>query len=110
MTLKSQDFEMWSGEDKTLNFTVYDSSGCPAVLSGSGEWILSTDLASGSVIRKTTDDGITMSGCLFAVTLSGSDTENLGGLYYHEAEYINANSQRSVLAVGTGYIQKDSTG
>jgi hypothetical protein len=110
MTSVNQNFVMFSGDDKTLRFTVLDSSSASIDLTGASvTWMLATDDKSASLIKKSTDSGcgISISGCTFDVDLSPSDTDGLTGVYYHEAQVRDSASDLSTVATGWANIKHD---
>ena len=110
MTKPAQDFEFWTGEDKTLTYTITDSTGASVHMAGmSGEWVLQDEENSGSLIRlQTGGSGVTMSGCTAIVALSGSMTAGctLDGTYYTEVSASDSNNNVSVLAWGWATIHR----
>jgi len=109
MTKAAQDFEFWTGEDKTLTYIVTDTNGASVAMSGmAGQWVLQDEENSGSLIRLTTTSGIAMSGCTAVVTLAGSHTSgcDLDGTYYTEISACNSASLVSVLAWGWATIHR----
>ena len=104
MTKAAQDFELFTGEDKTLNYTVTDGGGASVLMTTmSVDWVLQDEPNSGSLVKLTSSASqITMSGSVATVDLSGSLTTgcNLSGLYYSELSASDTNSNVSVLAWG----------
>lgn len=110
MTKAAQDFEMWTGEDKTLNYTITDSTGASITASAlSIDWKLQDEENSGSLVKLTSAASqITMSGSVATVALSGSLTSgcNLDGTYYTEMSASDTNNNVSVLAWGWATIHR----
>lgn len=110
MTKTAQDFEFWTGEDKTVRYTVTDATtGASINLAGySASWILQDEPDSGSLLKYVTGDGLTVSGCTAAIDLSASDTSgcNLSGTYYTELSACDLQNNIAVLAVGTARIHR----
>lgn len=110
MTKVQQDFEMWSGDHKTVIFTITGSDSASANLSGAcGVWVLANDAKSASFARLTSDSGcgMTLSGCTATLSLSPVHTAGLAGFYYHELQIRDANTNISTVAVGTVTINQD---
>lgn len=110
MTKITQDFQFWTGEDKSIVYTVTDSTGASVSLSSyTAHWLLQDEPDSGSLIKlKTGGSGVVCSGCTATVTLAASHTSgcNLNGLYYVELSACDSASNRSVLAVGQAQIHR----
>jgi hypothetical protein len=100
---KNQNFTMYSGDTKILNFTVTMTG----VLTGSTiKWVLGK--GSTIYITKTTISGINISGDkTFTVTINPVDTASLYGTYLHEAEITDADGNVSTVAIGKVVITKD---
>lgn len=111
MTTKTgQDFELWSGDHRTINFAVTDGSGVSVNLTGAcGVWVLANDAKTASILRLTSDSGcgMTLSGCTATVSLSPAHTSGLQGIYYHELQIKDSGSNISTVAVGTVTINQD---
>lgn len=105
MTQKGQNIEMSQGEDKTINFFVYDSAGA-ALDSLSGFtflWYVATSpTASTTVLTKDSTAGITTSGSNgVVVTLADTDTEGIDpDTYYHELRAIDGSANEDIIALG----------
>jgi len=101
----TSDFEMYAGDDKTLIVTVKDRNGDAVVItSATIKWQASRSQGKASVISKTTSSGITISdgpNGVFEITIDDTDTEDLKGLYYHEAEVTFADGSISTVMAGT---------
>lgn len=108
MTEVSQDFKMWAGDHRNLQFTVTGSDGSGQDLTGTSiKWVLKESVDSASLILKqTSGSGITVSGSVMTVALVPADTTNLAGQYYHEAEVTDGAGNVSTTSVGTGTIEK----
>lgn len=110
MTKVQQNFEMWSGDNKDVIYTVTNGTGASKDLTGTSVvWVLSEDPSSGSLVKRSTDSGsgITIAGCTFTVSLSPTDTSSLAGLYYHESQVRDGTSDISTVAVGHVKINRD---
>jgi hypothetical protein len=105
-----QDFEIWTGEDKVLQYTITNETGASVNLAGyTAHWLLQDEYNSGSLLRlKTGGSGVVVSGCTATVTVSGSDTAGcaLSGLYYTELTACDTSRLMSVLAIGEATINR----
>lgn len=101
----TSDFEMYAGDDRTLIVTVLDRDGDAVVItSATIKWQASRSKGKTASISKTTSSGITISdgpNGVFEITIDAADTENLKGLYYHEAEVTFADGSISTVMAGT---------
>lgn len=108
------DDDLYTGEDKSLVFTVYQSDGTTAQnITG---WTLSymwklkpSDADAAAVLTKTTSAGIaltTPASGICTVTIEDTDTDSLTPqTYYHELKRTNAGSE-TVLTTGTVLLQR----
>lgn len=112
MTKLQQDFTIWSGDNKTLTCTVTDATtGASVNLTGASvAWVLANSPTSGSILRLSTDDFVTVSGCTFSVALAASHTAGLSGQYYHEGQIRESTGNVSTVTVGTVTINQDVAG
>jgi hypothetical protein len=101
----TQDFTIWKGNNKRLDFFIEDIS---SVSGGTAQWGLSTGADSAIILLlKTTEvgSGITMSGKTVFVNLTASDTNLasgiLSGTYYHELRLVDNIGQPFTPAIGT---------
>jgi hypothetical protein len=83
-------FEIWAGDTASITITVKDEAGVVVNIAGAAiEWCLRQNLqADTKAVTKTVGSGITITdgpAGKFVVTLTVADTEDLSGLYYHEA-------------------------
>ena len=112
MTKQSQDFLMWSGDDKTITVTVYDNDDVVVDITGATiTWELSQNVDSTALISKTVGSGITLSdptNGIFTIALDPADTASLSGRYYHEAEITDAAGDVSTALVGHATINTDA--
>lgn len=110
MTKTIQDFEYWTGEDKTLRYTITDVAGASVDMTGaSAFWLLQDEPDSGSLILlKTGGSGITVSGCTVDASLAASLTSGcaLEGTYYTELSACDTSGNADVLAVGYASIYR----
>ena len=99
---------MYSGDHKNLVITVLDGNGASVLLTNASvSWMLAETPAGASLVSRTSDSGITVSGCTFTVSLSPVHTASLGGVYYHEAQVRDSASQISTVTTGNVTIYKD---
>lgn len=104
MATTGQDFTIWSGDDKSLVITLTDGTDTTG---GSAVWTLANSPTGPSLVRLTTDAGITMSGSVITVTLQPSHTAGLAGIFYHECQFRNSASKVATTTVGTVVINYD---
>ena len=106
MTIQ-QDFSIPSGDDVVLNFTVSDDQ--MSSLSGATvRWRayhqkFTVPYGEPVISKQTGGNGITITNAanrLFDVSISESDTQNLTGRYYHEAEVEDASGNKSTVTIG----------
>lgn len=110
----TKDDGLYTGEDKTLTITVYQSDESTAQnITG---WSLSyrwkrslSDADSDAVLTKTTSSGITLTtpaSGLCAVAIADTDTDSLQPqTYYHELKRTDAGSE-TVLMTGTVVLRQ----
>ena len=108
--LMIRNFEMKAGDTKTLVVTVKDANDSPVNISGASiKWQCARSYGRTPDISKTTDDAsITITNGpngVFTVPLKPSDTENLSGIFHHEAEMTLAENISTVLS-GTMKVDK----
>lgn len=112
MTKQSQDFLMWSGDDKVITVTVYDSDDVVVDITGATiAWQLSQNVDSAALITKTAGDGVVLSDPTngqFTITLDPADTASLSGRYYHEAQITDSSGDISTGLVGHTTIKVDA--
>lgn len=98
-------FMMVAGDSKTLVVTVKDAEGVAVNITGSTiKWRAARSFGKAAVISKTTSSGIQITDGAngqFTVTLSTSDTDDLLGVYYHEAEVTASDGTISTVLSGT---------
>ncbi len=106
MTVENQDFFMYKGDTRILNFTVDMPEN--TILSGSTiKWVIATPKVAS--ITKTTTSGITITGDdTFTVTISPLDTSTLkSGYYFHEVQITDINSNVITAAKGRVTLLED---
>jgi len=105
--LTPQDFELVSGNDKTLNFTTLDKDGKVVDLTGAILiWAMSRTAANKTrLITYTSPTNVVITDAakgLFSVSIQAADTEGLSGAdYYHEVRLVNAGGLKITLVIGT---------
>ncbi len=105
--LVPQDFQMVSGNDKTLNFTVLDENDLVVDLTGATiVWALADSEKSKSrIITYTSPVNVTITTPLegkFSVSIQSADTEPLKPKdYYHEARVTSSGGDVTTVAIGT---------
>ena len=100
MSLVSQDFEMYQGEDKIISFHIVDALGADKVLTGATiTWILYLSNQS-KIVKSTTDGSLVINASNAQVILNSTDTTNLLGSFNHEMRLIDSNSLSEVVEIG----------
>jgi hypothetical protein len=111
MTAELQNFAIYEGESKTINFDVTDSEGgSPVNLTGptSIDWVVKTSATvSTAAISKSLSGGeIALANNAgtndqIQVTLDTGDSQGMeGSQYYHECKVVDANSKNIIVASG----------
>ena len=110
MALKNQDFELWSGDYRILRVEITDGDN-PVDLSSFTDirWAAKHNYRSSAfTVKKSLGAGITLEASadnnIFLVELSPTDTIDLSGIFYHEAEGVDMNGNPSTLLTGEMYI------
>ena len=110
MTKLDQNFDLWTGTDKTLAYGITDSAGASQNLTSfTLWWLLQDEPGSASLLRlKTSGSGITTSTSVVSVVLAASLTAgcNLSGTYYTELSACDSSGNADILAVGYATINK----
>lgn len=104
--LVPQNFELVSGNDKTLRFTALDEF--DAIINLNGATIVwafaNSEKAKAPLITYTSPTNVTITDAdngLFEVAIQSADTEDLkGGDYYHECRLTSAAGNKITLAYG----------
>jgi len=98
------DFSMFAGDAKLVTVSVVDDAGDVVNITGASiQWKAAPSVDDEPVIEKSTavsPGGIEITNGPageFVVTLNGNDTEDLSGLYYHEAEMVLSAAASTVL-------------
>lgn len=100
--VRPQTFDMLSGDDRTLTVTLRDRNGDVVDVDGTFSWVLVSGKLPGDGIR-TTKTGTVTDG-VFSIPLVGSDTTDLDGAFYHEAEVIETSSGAKSIGM-SGHIR-----
>jgi ABC-type tungstate transport system substrate-binding protein len=106
-----QNFEMWSGDAKTVAIAVTDASGAVVNLTGMTiTWVMARHQSKTPLVTKTiANAGIsvpTPTTGIFNVSLVAADTSALDGLYYHEAKIRDVGGSDTTVATGYATINK----
>lgn len=100
----NQDFTLYAGEDKQINFTITDEDGVAVDLTGSSAvWVLARIASTPDLVitkRSTVPTQIDYTNNTYHVYLNYEETDLLHGKYKHELRMINSDMQESVLATG----------
>lgn len=95
------DFTMFGGDSKVITVTVVDEAGLAVNITGATiKWQAARTAADTAAITKTVGAGIALTSPatgVFKITLDEADTDDLEGLYYHEAEMVLATDTSTVL-------------
>ena len=106
-----QNFEMFSGDDKNIQFTITDEDNAASDITGaSATWACSRRVKTSTLISKTVGSGITIVsgvGGVLLVSLAQADTASLRGDYYHELEIVDAAGKKTTAAYGTMTVLTD---
>lgn len=101
--LRGIDFTMFAGDSKVLVATAVDNAGEAVDITGAAiTWAVARTVDDTAVLTKTSSPsaGIALSDPTageFEITLHEVDTDDLDGLYYHEAEMVLATDTSTVL-------------
>lgn len=110
MTKLDQNFEYWTGTDKTLDYSITNaSSGSQSMVGMTVQFLLTDEPNSPSILRlRTSGSGVTVSSSVVSVVLAASLTAgcNLEGTYYTELSASDTASIADVLAVGYARIHR----
>jgi hypothetical protein len=102
MTTINQDFEIWNNTSLNLTVSVTDDAGDEKSLAGCDiTWVLyGDDLVTQITKTNAPAGGITVTdetGGVFVVALVPDDTDNLVGVYHHEARVDDGTNEVMVL-------------
>jgi len=113
MGLTGQNFTMWKGDDKTVQFTIEDATD---VSGYTAKWHMAVDANSAKLITKTSGGGgITFNGNKVLVAIASAETKDSvtaipAGSYYHELELIDGSSNKTIAAIGVIDLKKTLVG
>lgn len=111
--LEPQDFQLVSGNDKTLNFTVLDQDDLVVDLTGSTiVWALAdSEKSKTRLITYTSPVNVTLTDPTngkFSVSIQSADSEPLPPKnYYHEARVTSAGGDQTTVAFGTAEVLRN---
>ena len=108
----NQDFDLFAGEDKQINFTITNEYNEEVELEGSEAIWVAVRLSSEPVfviVKRVSTGGILIEGNTYQVLLNDIDTDQLHGKYRHELKMTNSEDKDSVVAVGQLQIYKSFT-
>jgi hypothetical protein len=95
---------IFSGDSQDFNFSVTDAAAAATDLTGAAvKFKISRSPQSAAIIVKTIGAGITITnalGGLFKASLVASDTNNLNGKFYFQAQVTDSGGNRSVISHG----------
>jgi hypothetical protein len=110
MTKLDQNFDLWTGTDRTLAYSITNASGASQNMSGfTAQFLLMDEPGSASLLRlRTSGSGVTISTSVVSVVLAASLTAgcNLSGTYYTELSASDSSGNADVMAVGYVTINK----
>jgi hypothetical protein len=110
-TLINQDDTIRAGNAHILRVTVKDSDDAAVDITGATiKWSLALRRGSETVlVEKESGDGIEIVDAedgIFEIAIDAADTEDLGGIYYHEAELTDSLDRKQTVMVGFLTIEK----
>lgn len=101
MTEINQDFEMFSGDSRTLEITVRDSSGDVVDITGySFKW----EMSNGTSVTPTLIDGPTGR---FDVPIAPANTSGVSGAFTHESQITSGAGAVSTIFTGAMTVKQD---
>lgn len=110
MSLAQQDFDMFAGEDRDIEFLVTDEDGDPVDITGfSITWKLR---GRGIALDKSVGSGLTITdgpNGVFEIAISGTDSAPLSGAFWHRAEVDDGVGDVTVVATGVGFFKDNAT-
>lgn len=113
MGLTGQNFTMWKGDDRIIQFTIEDATDVSGFIA---KWHMAVDVNSPKLITKQSGgNGITFDGNKVLVVVNGSETKDSvtaipEGLYYHELEMIDAQNKKAIASSGVIDLKKTLVG
>lgn len=88
--LLPQNFEMRSGDDRTLSVTIRDRTGATVSLTGTYVWVLTNSDSPQDSVKVTKSGSVTAG--VATVTIDDTDTDDLDGVYFHEMTVAETSS------------------
>jgi len=110
MTSVNQNFKIYAGDTAQVNIGVTQSDVAASLSNASVVWIVEESPKSGSLVRLTTDNGISVSGSIITLSISPSNTSSLTGNYYHEVEVVDVSGNISTVTTGTVTVKRSGAG
>lgn len=105
------DLDFHAGDDKRLEVTVYNSDGDVVNLTGltAAKWSLAKTVNSTALATHSMVDGnitvVSASTGRLNIVIDAADTEDLKGVYYHEAEITDADGNVGTILYGSVNIR-----
>ena len=106
MTSTNQNFTIYAGDTNNVIVGVEQNSVAASLTGASAVWILSSDIGSGSLVRMTSDDFLTISGSTVTIAISPSHTNSLVGKYFHELEVTDSSGNVSTTTTGVVTVKE----
>lgn len=107
------DDPFYAGDSLRVVVSVTDDGGGVKNISGASvRWVLADEEGDAPILEKSTDGGgVTITAPtdgVFEVQLDPADTEELRGVYHHEAQLTDAGGDVSTLLTGSFVVRPDS--
>jgi hypothetical protein len=100
------------GDDLEIDVSVTEDGSAKDITGAEITWVLAESQGGAAKIEKSTSGGgVTITDAAngkFTITVEGSDTKDLAGHHYHEAEVTDNVGQTSTVLTGTFQIQQDT--
>ena len=106
MVSTNQNFTIYAGDTNNVLVGIEEDDIAASLTGASAVWILSSDIGSGSLVRITSDDFLSISGSTVTIAISPSHTSSLAGKYYHELEVTDSSGNVSTTTTGVVTIKK----
>lgn len=104
--VRPQYFRMFSGDDRTLTYTIRDRAGTAVSITGTYSFQIATGKRPSDTAEVTKTGAV--SGSSLSITLAGSDTADLEGMFHHELQITETSSSAdSVVSFGQVEIRED---
>jgi hypothetical protein len=113
MVMDAQNFSMYSGDDDEIAVSVVDDEGVAIDLTGATiTWSLADSRGGTVLVTKTSDTSAELSitsaaGGTFTIHLLATDTDDLAGVYYHEAQVEDSQGHKTTVLTGYAEIIED---